>query len=270
MEAPLGNHVSDDHEGNIACPRCHLLFDNRASCNLHAVHEHVEITATGRVQCIFCPSTSVNLQSLRSHYWYAHNTTRSVHVCKICDMEFTWKKPLAEHLALHTEQKIKCPTCPRTFISLRFLNQHKKLYADETPEGLLPCYACGKLFKNVTDCRRHEVQIHFAPDVYPCTHPGCSVACPTARALESHLKSHKTERPFKCPHCVRWFKEEVQLKRHTTSLHPVDRPGPNPDKPFQCPSCVRSFKKAAPLAQHVKNYHSEDNTKWVKRLEKKE
>lgn len=253
---------------DVTCPRCGLLFPDLASCALHSIHEHVEQTSSGRFQCIFCPSTLANMNSLRAHQWSEHVSTRSPYICKICDLEFASKASLDEHRAIHAaagESVLKCPTCPRTFVSFRFLKQHNENYADETPDGVLPCRQCGKLFKQYNVRNQHEMHSHVAPYVYPCTFTGCTQGCPTVRALASHLKSHKKERSYKCPHCIRWFKEEIQLRRHATSLHPVNRPSPDPNKPFQCASCVKSFRKKYDLTQHVKRFHVQENSKWEKR-----
>jgi KRAB domain-containing zinc finger protein len=192
--------------------------------------------------------------------------------CKICDVNLSTKKLLDEHRITHTTNDainaLKCPNCPRTFTSFRRLRQHKELYYDETPEGLLLCHDCGKLFKKPADRKTHEMHNHIAPDIYKCTHLGCTQGCPTAYALQSHLKSHKTERPYKCPHCIRWFKQQSHLSRHTNKLHPPGgRTTPDPDKPFQCSSCVKQFAKIQQLAKHVKSFHQQEGSKWEKRLE---
>lgn len=253
----------------VPCPRCELVFETNAACCRHATQEHLEKTPSGRFQCIFCTSTLVTIESLWSHHWYAHTTTRLLYVCKICDLEFPAKKPLDEHRAVHTASDyaaLKCPNCPRTFVSFTRLKRHREFYYDETPEGLLPCHGCGKRFKTPTERKKHEMHIHIAPDAYACSFPGCLKACPSPYALASHLKTHETGRPYKCPHCIRWFKEKKQFARHTLSLHPVVRPSPNPDKPFQCSSCVKSFSRNRELGKHVQRFHQQENSKWEKRL----
>ncbi|RKO92219.1 hypothetical protein BDK51DRAFT_2844, partial [Blyttiomyces helicus] len=80
-----------------------------------------------------------------------------------------------------------------------------------------------------------------------CTMPGCTKEFTRRYNLESHLRCHKGERPFVCPHCTTSdaasFARKHDLRRHIHSLHTEKRP-------HRCLHCPLTFSRSDALRRH--------------------
>lgn len=62
--------------------------------------------------------------------------------------------------------------------------------------------------------------------------------------LQRHLSVHDTDKPFKCEHCERSFRDPIQLANHT-NIHMGT-------KPFKCTECELGFTTRGEMIRHTK------------------
>ncbi|KKA31028.1 hypothetical protein TD95_004114 [Thielaviopsis punctulata] len=84
-----------------------------------------------------------------------------------------------------------------------------------------------------------------------CTWPGCTKRYNRPTRLESHMRSHRGERPFACsfPGCDKTYIEAKHLSQHVEAKHEGKR---NHHCPY--PDCGRAFFTSTRLSRHVTSH----------------
>uniref|UniRef100_A0A182MPH5 C2H2-type domain-containing protein n=1 Tax=Anopheles culicifacies TaxID=139723 RepID=A0A182MPH5_9DIPT len=152
--------------------------------------------------------------SLNDHKLVLHAGVRQ-HVCHICNRTFGKENSLKTHLVLHVGKKFRCKFCNKSFAKGSFLRKH--LEEHEVPESKrqYACTVCSKKFTTMSHLNDHEL-------------------------------IHSNEKPHKCNHCERSFRQKQQLKVHTYQHF---------GKPFQCTYCDMAFTSPSRLQAHVNKHH---------------
>ncbi|XP_041979552.1 zinc finger protein 484-like [Aricia agestis] len=166
----------------------------------------------------------------------------------------------------------ECIHCEKQSTSIPNAQRH---YQDYHGERYLYCYACGSDFRSSTNLYKHEKRCNAAdikivlkaraqvlgrkgrsrpyiPEFidqkedrkpikrYYCTE--CSASFVTKYGAESHLRMHRGERPYVCPHCPRAYTSQTTLARHKLK---------HGSQEYICDHCSRSFKLKAALILHM-------------------
>ena len=76
---------------------------------------------------------------------------------------------------------------------------------------------CNEVFKTRERLRRHRYQ-HLGK--YKCQFDTCNFIGESFSKLEKHKITHSDERPVKCKHCDKRFKNKYGLNGHMKTLHP--------------------------------------------------
>lgn len=76
-------------------------------------------------------------------------------------------------------------------------------------------------FTQVGDLKKHKkiYPVKVVAKDLTCKYPGCGQYCVSQSELARHTKIHTGEKPFKCTHCNKWFKDELELKNHFDRNH---------------------------------------------------
>ncbi|XP_052893964.1 zinc finger protein 660-like [Anopheles moucheti] len=235
---------------NYKCQYCEMQFAAKASCYNHELRIHIKDSQRNgkqtlvsnkkssnaakkrrlpetsnenpehqqikkpRFPCDLCLKSFTRKSSLNDHKLVLHAGVRQ-HVCHICNRTFGKENSLKTHLVLHVGKKYRCKLCSKSFAKGSFLRKH--LEEHELPESKRR-YTCGVCSKKFT----------------------------TMSHLNDHELIHSNEKPHKCNHCERSFRQKQQLKVHTYQHF---------GKPFQCTYCDMAYTSPSRLQAHVNKHH---------------
>ncbi|KAF9350869.1 hypothetical protein BGX26_011008 [Mortierella sp. AD094] len=83
-----------------------------------------------------------------------------------------------------------------------------------------------------------------AMGVYKCEYEGCTKSFSRPYNLNSHVKTHTNQRPFRCDYCDRQFARLHDKNRHERLHRGV--------RPFACDRCQHHFARTDALNRHLK------------------
>lgn len=111
-------------------------------------------------------------------------------------------------------------------------------------------YGTKRKLNHKEPCREHSYEnLNFpkrqrVESFLKCQHPGCGKLFDKIPNLKSHMKTHSSERPYKCQDCGVSFIRNHDLKRHQ-KIHSGVRS-------FVCSHCGKSFIRQDALTRHLK------------------
>lgn len=87
---------------------------------------------------------------------------------------------------------------------------------------------------------------HTGERPYGCKHPGCGKAFTQLSNLQSHSRSHMTDKPFRCNSCYKCFAEEQGLREHIPKHSETKHL-----KTHICHVCGKSYTQETYLTRHM-------------------
>nr|XP_027228472.1 zinc finger protein 300-like [Penaeus vannamei] len=166
----------------------------------------------------------------------AKKVEEKIYSCEICGHTFKKVYNLQSHMEIHSDRTLfECSVCNKQFKVKKNYEAHL-LNHEETTSGLMEKAAENT---NLEKARNQRAQ---------CTVCGKWVV--SQSSLETHMRSHTGERPFKCDRCNNAFMRKGDMLRHMKSH--------TGEKPYVCHYCSATFSRKDKLAFHIKR-HDESN-----------
>ena len=153
----------------------------------------------------------------------------SMRAKKLNDDEDKCKEPVNVNINKNdTESKqYKCDTCESEFLDKRTYLKHKKTHVNEIQKVV--CDVCGGNYKDTHTLKVHtETQHLMVNKPFTCEICGDKFKTKVSQTknkwlLKAHIKTHKTVKDFKCPHCPKTFNFQFILEKHIR-IHTNERP----------------------------------------------
>lgn len=221
--------LSHDPDKKYKCKYCPKQFLQK-----HHLSDH-ERTHTGErpYLCVVCGQSYSLANALNDHLVSKHDIFPSVsYVCEECGQKFHKKHLLVRHVQQkHTSDRpFSCQYCDATFAVDHYRKMHEKRHVNPiSPEGSggkyhYNCKHCKRGFGSRYTLKNHMYNEHAIDydEKYPCS--VCDKVFPLVSTLDTHMKTHETERNYVCKECGETFRVAKNLKVHINIKHLNNKP----------------------------------------------
>ena len=147
------------------------------------------------------------------------------------------------------KRKYKCIVCSKVFANMRNLKRHQVNHSADHSVGKYKCPACDMQFSQSNEFNSH-IKLHELEGIHFLS---CS-ECSKRFTLEEDLAKHKESecpkvKKHKCPQCDLTFRCKSEL-----AAHELTHTG---TKPFKCSVCSKAFSRKQILKEHFRLHSGE-------------
>ncbi|GMR30858.1 hypothetical protein PMAYCL1PPCAC_01053 [Pristionchus mayeri] len=228
------------------CSQCARQFPTLRGAQTHEGKCRVKGTdlrpgpySSGHFPCAKCDKKFQTLHGLQTHE-YVHKKDGLFNdgkfACPKCDRRFQTVHGLQTHDFVHN-RAVNCTMCPSVVkmenIKKHMAEQHGISAPADTVKVLVADGESG------TEGSKWEVQ---PSEEFSCMI--CAVKCVNQTHLDGHMRTHKIEGPYACPHCARALSSAKLRRRHIKNIHNRE--------PYECATCSQQFAKRETLEYHLR------------------
>lgn len=249
-------HRSQVETSNVhKCTLCSRGFNSE-----FYLKKHIKAHQSGALFCTICRKEFFYTSQKSLHDTVFHSLDHQKYICNYCGKEFKHKGNLKTHFTIHFPDVIHfiCDFCEKSFKRSEALKKHREiihLKENQTNNGIKKrrdhdiseeciCPTCGKRFKSIAKCKRHELQ-HKQP-MFTCTF--CGLRLVNGSNLKEHEKLHKPKSHI-CNLCGKAFAQKTGILHHLKDTHAHERK-------YKCSSCPKSFKHSTELHIHKREHEN--------------
>ncbi|XP_066254733.1 zinc finger protein OZF-like isoform X43 [Euwallacea similis] len=197
-------------------------------------------------QCSKCQLTFIT-----EKIWVQHQLSCLYKKCETCGRQVEQNR-LYRHMRSHKKPKFNCTACGKIFKENFQLKRHTLTVHERRDR--CPCYVCGKIFNSRRNAEAHVKKYHTKEFKVYCEE--CGLGFVGASYLNAHkkVKHRKEKAPLKLFHCSsegcdKTYYSKSSLDNHMY-LHDTIK------QSFSCPHCSKAFECPRPLKRHLKVHHS--------------
>ncbi|XP_052807919.1 uncharacterized protein LOC128236834 [Mya arenaria] len=203
----LLDHKKLDHDADIKCKPCSLVFDSYQALKAHTDQVH-----DGELFCDHCDQTFPNRPALQRHM-KQHSSTHAF-TCHICAKVLSTKASLEDHVECHkpaSERTYRyfCGYCGKGFRIKSNYEDHLNKHTGNRP---YKCDQCTKMFGFRSMLKKHKKFVHSTERPYKCGY--CMKGFKFMNLLNNHMVIHTNTSKHKCSYCQKVFSVKSSLKYH--------------------------------------------------------
>ena len=155
-----------------------------------------------------------------------------------------WKK-VKQYRKKRTNLVEKCELCNLEFTDRNVLEEHIKKNHEEIAWNV--CINCQEKFKTSGELQTHILIAHSNHSEYKCN--GCDIRCKSRCELEEHNKVKHKE--IACDKCQERFQDRTQLQTHIMETH-------REVQEYECGQCELFFKSDEDHKHHTITIHADN------------
>ncbi|XP_055710219.1 zinc finger and BTB domain-containing protein 17-like [Phlebotomus papatasi] len=203
--------TSDEDNKKDLCPICGVK-----RVTTMGMKNHVKTHKKDRMwYCVYCPYKCHKRTRLTSHTKTIHKGIKEFQ-CSHCELSFTTKKAVEEHLLRRKGIKnFQCTFCGLKTVTDKELKIHVNTH---TKEKMWYCEHCPHKTAAKKSLARHVRIVHQGIRNHHC--PQCHKSYGSTSSLKNHIMIHTGERPYACDECGRKFKRKDILTGHMKTHQP--------------------------------------------------